>query len=479
MAYFNMDLLTDEGVPIDVQGGIRGRAMTGTMGLHRNVVQFMNGAPIVDQGSLAYTPAGVPSTGQVLAIDSRAGDQLDTVTTGTSGYTPNVAETWTLTFLTASTFSVSGSVSGAQGNGTVGIDYVVKDLIYIKIVDAGVDPYIVGDVYTIDFLSNPNTTGKWLDPNPQNGYILDGGVIPAQEFRGGETTTKDILNYRLMYSDPVGSSNPLDYYYMAVGAYDGEYATHSGAVDLEAGLWFQGTRGYAPDGNHAEQSSGRYITTARNTLIHGALVCDSMHFKCMLLMALDVTMGYVGSFETYTTRDEYQYPFVVIGNTNSPTLWTQTSQWATLANSTAYTSNSVQAMESYGPGGGWTDAYTTATIPDAPATIWPFQNTQRPYQGRQAISVISPPQSGGGEILLLPAQVTNFYSPGSNYTNGSQTNYFLGTQVYGELIGVYGVNANVTNETDIIDVSGVEYQCAGGPLAATNTYYPRAAFKLE
>ena len=71
---------------------------TGTPSLQRNIIQFMNGAGIVDYGSLTMDTNSVVSHspgGQIHMIDTRAGTNA-----GTSGFTPPVSgtETWTATF---------------------------------------------------------------------------------------------------------------------------------------------------------------------------------------------------------------------------------------------------------------------------------------------------------------------------------------------------------------------------------------------
>lgn len=71
--------------------------------------------------------------------------------------TTGVPETWTVTFISATVYSVTGSVSGPQGNGTTGILY--NNGIVSFLITAGVTPFSPGDTFTFTVsstvVSNP------------------------------------------------------------------------------------------------------------------------------------------------------------------------------------------------------------------------------------------------------------------------------------------------------------------------------------
>lgn len=76
------------------------------------------------------------------------GDLVDYLGTATS-----VAETFTLTAINATTFSVVGSASGALANATVGTPYTSAKIAFT--IEAGATPFVAGDVFAI------NTSPKW------------------------------------------------------------------------------------------------------------------------------------------------------------------------------------------------------------------------------------------------------------------------------------------------------------------------------
>ncbi len=90
--------------------------------------------------------------------DFLMGDSLAFTGTGDgtlSGFYANqstaVAETWTITATTATNFTVTGSVSGAQADATVGTVY--DNGIISFVITAGATPFVAADEFTIDVIS--------------------------------------------------------------------------------------------------------------------------------------------------------------------------------------------------------------------------------------------------------------------------------------------------------------------------------------
>ena len=73
-----------------------------------------------------------------------------------------VAETWTITATSATNFTVTGSVSGAQAAATVGSAY--KNTKVVFAIMAGTTPFIAGDSFTFSVALT----------NPETGIIADG-----------------------------------------------------------------------------------------------------------------------------------------------------------------------------------------------------------------------------------------------------------------------------------------------------------------
>jgi hypothetical protein len=98
-------------------------------------------AAVVDKLDLV-----VPATGTADGGNTGNG----TVTVVTANGLTAVAETWTISFLTATTYTVTGSVTGATANGNSAVAAGVYNNGYIQFtVTAGVTPFVLGDEFTI------------------------------------------------------------------------------------------------------------------------------------------------------------------------------------------------------------------------------------------------------------------------------------------------------------------------------------------
>jgi len=111
-----------------------------------------------------------------------------------SGTATSVAETWTLTATNATTFTVSGSVSGAQANATVGTPYTAARIAFT--ITAGGTAYSAGDVWKI------NTSPKWtlvrgLSGAYQTGLTSIGWTSGANLWDKNPATTATVANASL------------------------------------------------------------------------------------------------------------------------------------------------------------------------------------------------------------------------------------------------------------------------------------------
>lgn len=88
----------------------------------------------------------VPATGTADGGNTGNG----TVTVVTANPLTAVAETWTISFLTATTYTVTGSVTGATANGDTTVAAGVYNNGYIQFTaTVGLTPFVLGDEFTI------------------------------------------------------------------------------------------------------------------------------------------------------------------------------------------------------------------------------------------------------------------------------------------------------------------------------------------
>ena len=480
MAHF--DLSTDLGSGSIPRPGItafHGPATTGPAAVQRNLIQFMNGAPIVDYGSIAVnTPGG--ANGTVKAIDSRAGDQINTPTTGTSGFTPHVVETWTATFQTATTYDLVGAVSGSQGTFNTGVDAIVKDLIYIRI-DAGTSiDWALNDTVTFDFVNNPNNSvsspgTQWTDPDPFKGYLENGQDQPIGE-DAGNTSYPDKRNYRPIFIDAGGIAQQSDFVYMAFAYYeeDGDYS-----------LWIQGMTGYDEGGNNPNPSNGVYLFLEHGGEIFGHFVCDQYYMACPLYMDGEWNFGYAGLVDPFRTTDEFSYPFHCFGNSDTPGAWS--------ANSTTKHSlvdaDALDCGDLFSPEGIWTGTrnYSTNASNEEvnvdmkvrdPICI-NYSTVSYPFFQGNVSTYYGPPRAGDAQVPLIPISVRNM-SWTSRPVIGDNPNSYDQSYSHGEMRGVYASPIANTSEGDIVQISGTDYITLRGRFGtmATSDRFFRLAFRL-
>lgn len=146
----------------------------GTATTYANLIELLD-AFLCDQGhawGLTFTGVG---NGRMRGPGGTTGGYLGTATT--------VTETITATFTSATAFDVSGTVSGALGSGTVGVDFT-SSVITFRIV-AGGTAFVAGDQFLV------NTGPKWT-------RMRLGGCIESTyrsaSFAGHETLFDGVWN---------------------------------------------------------------------------------------------------------------------------------------------------------------------------------------------------------------------------------------------------------------------------------------------
>jgi hypothetical protein len=114
-----------------------------------NFTVTVGGTPftVADKFTFVVT-AGAPASAGVVSHQAIGNG---TVTLNSYNALSAAVETWTIRFLTPTTYSVTGSVSGVKANGNTAVAAGVYDNGIINItVAVGATPFCVGDAWTID-----------------------------------------------------------------------------------------------------------------------------------------------------------------------------------------------------------------------------------------------------------------------------------------------------------------------------------------
>lgn len=129
-----------------------------------------------DADTPAYSGTGNGTLGTITVNQTTAEDEL-----------------WTLTAINATTFSVSGFISGAQGNATVGTAY--NNGIVAFTISAGVTPFISGDTFT--FNVDATTTTDPLGANDAAKRVTIVTALQA-EINSNADVRSEIYEYNLI-----------------------------------------------------------------------------------------------------------------------------------------------------------------------------------------------------------------------------------------------------------------------------------------
>jgi hypothetical protein len=484
MAHFSSTNLTDNGVPRVGKTAYHGPSITGIHGVHRNLIQFLNGAPIVDYSSLTYTATGSAADGKILAIDSRAGGQFGSGAGATSGYSAASVQTWTITFTSATEYTLTGSVSGLQPDTyTTGTDAIIVDTIYVHILPSVNNDFSVGDTFTIDFIANPNTAtiDKWRDPDPQYGYIQSGtehAAVSTQIYQSVAHFTDEIANFRNLHSDPAGLDNANDFVYIGLGVYDN-------AVDSDATtrncLMSKGFGGWSSSGNHPEPSEGRYLPISVVSDIGVHFICDQYRVIPSMAVGAEWVYGYIGRIDSYMTGDEFANPMMNIMGRDQKAGWGDSViTWGCFAAGLSYSYDNTEGTSITGE---WSGPPSNSS--DSNGCVWllPFEYSRlgSMTSGPQISSLFGPPRTGDSQIPLVPVEVLD-HRGGSNDAVGSAVNVRMAPHRYGQLRGVYAVSAAFTSEGDTVTVGSDTYLCVQGKnvhTSASTIRAYRAAIKLS
>lgn len=236
--------------------------------LFRIFRRFITGAPSV--GTVGYTGTG---NGVIGLID-----------TGVGGPT----ETWTITFTSATAFTVSGSVSGAQTGGTVGTNYTSDSpagRLSFRI-EAGGTPFINGDAFTIPVTENTAVTGN-------NRWVIDRW-------------------------DPFSSTLELIVHGLGLAGTDEIYLGFLVWTEDSNQRWqirMRGYTGFSPSEAFFSQpgSSGEFYTPLWNQEMPFWLAVNGRRIILVARTNTTYHAFYTGFILPYATPQEYPYPLMICG----------------------------------------------------------------------------------------------------------------------------------------------------------------------
>ena len=137
--------------------------------LLRELVRFMADKPVL---SVSYVGTG---NGTIDFLDGGVG---------------GVTETWTITLTSASAFTVSGSVSGAQSGGTVGVNYMTtsdsRTSLLSFTIEAGGTAFINTDAFTVSATANTIAAADvWILDAWDVFDLFSEGVVGTDGLGGG------------------------------------------------------------------------------------------------------------------------------------------------------------------------------------------------------------------------------------------------------------------------------------------------------
>ncbi|HIK61154.1 MAG TPA: hypothetical protein EYF98_10765 [Planctomycetes bacterium] len=526
MSHLDLSTLAGGSIPRWGVTPFLGTWASGSPAALHTLIQFMNGAPIVDYGSISVdTIAG--ANGKVSALDSRAGDKYLTPTTGTSGYTPHVVETWTFEFQSATTFDMIGSVSGTQGTFNCDADAIVKDLIYTRI-ESGASIDWVGKMtaVAIDITSGDpvvliaDTTGLEV------GYPVTGAEIAASttilsidpnvsitlsnnptgtnatgtlDMAGDSITVNFINNPNNSVSSPgtqwldpepfatyLGSDNvwpeetdidgrpdmrnyrPL--FIDAGGVADpADYvymALMYYAIDSSPDLqnWgIQGMTGWSADGNHPTPSGVHYLFMPESGEIFGNYICDQFRFTAAVNYQSKWNMCHAGLINPFRTKEEYAYPFHLFANNNAP-----------IKQSTATVTSYSSLVASYyrdcgqhlGADGIWRSSIGTGTTNmAAQGGIGRLDPLTSAYSTRNRASYVGvkyAPPRSGDSQIPIMPITCSNFTATGIPVIGQNPHCYLDNQPAGEVRGVWCTGVQNGTDGDILTINGVDYLLVRG-----------------
>jgi hypothetical protein len=334
---------------------------------------------------------GYGDTGAVGYTGTGNGTLTGLVALGTA-----VTETWTITCTVASldggTFSVVGSVSGAQADATVGVAYANTFIEFL--INDGATDFIVGDVFSF------TTTQSTVSANGENWSVMRYDTSSTDHeliLKGtGLTRLETIYVGFRTYHDV-----DADYYNLAAASFTGYIAGDS--FDTQPGVALSGV-------------------PCHNVRVDYWLALNGQHIKLAMKVGTPVyESAYVGKFNPYARPSQYPHPIVNCGMLNG----LAATRFSETTHGMPYRGN-VANMEIRSTLGNWT---TPPTFPYTPSTI---------TNDRILKDSMKNLRDTGGNYHLIPVEV-----------------YETNANLYGALDGIYYVSGFDNTVENTITIGGV------------------------
>lgn len=331
------------------------------------------------------------------------------------GTTPDtVTENWTVTCITASAgggvFSVVGSVSGAQANATVGVDYD-NDRVVFRIDDGSVD-FQVGDSFTFS-----TTQGVAAASGQAWEYqgVAEGQSYAA--FRGrGLSGTENIHIQLRRYASTVADTY---------------------------GVYFSASTSFNPGLPNQPGHSGWKFMATWDTSMPFWLFINAQRLIVVTKVSTTYHSAYVGKFLPFATPDEYGYPMYVAAGYNG---WVH---WSSTAVGFRCFANPGLGASMYFPSGVW-------------RSIENYDNSSNTEQSPSSSGHYAMPYVGGNDSGLIYAHLRH-----QELRENLDGTYSLGPitliahrdepGVFGELDGAYAVSGFANGSENVITVGSAEY----------------------
>lgn len=336
-------------------------------------------------------------------------------------YPATVTENWTVTCTAGGptgTFSVTGSVSGAQAAATVGTPYD-NGKVAFTIADGAVD-FIIGDQFTFSTTQGATKAAgqEWLYQGRASDQS-DGGWIKGRGLSGTDSIYVGLRSV---------SDVPNDIYNIEIG----------GAQGFSAG------NGWA---TQVGKSPVSYVS-AWNSSITYWIVCNGQRFAVVAKVSTTYHAMYAGKILPYGTPTQYGYPLFIGGESLTSLRWSDTSVgFRHFTDPGAPTSGANSGVYLCLPDGSWQhfQNWYNSAGQDAEAqvgrSVWPYfgdYSTANEVDAR----LREMRDNIDGSYTLLPL-ILHTSTPSR--------------QVFGELDGCHWVSGYGNAAENIVTVSGQDY----------------------
>jgi len=360
--------------------------------LYRIIRRLVTGAPSV--GTVGYTGTG---NGVIGEIDTEVGAPT---------------EVWTITFLDATNFTVSGSVSGVKANGTIASDYIDGEISFR--IEAGATPFVLNDEFTIPVTVNTAVVGndRWVidrwDPFASDLELIMHGV-------GLAGTDEIYLGWR------VTETPASQFYHWRQRGFTGFSGTElfsnqpGASTETWCALWDQSHPFWL------SVNGRRIILTARASITYHTM--------------------YGGFFLPYSTPLEYPYPIMVAGDHTGTLL--------------SYNDGGLDHFLNAAPGsGGTTNGYLrridgtwVGFDRDASANVmfWPYTTMGSSRNTWLQTETI------GGSVVVFPVSIID----GRAETSGGT---MAGMSLVGTVDGVFALPGFGVSPEDVVTISADTYR---------------------